>query len=67
MYWGQFDTVEWRRSSLCDGGSCVEIAYGGADLIAVRDSGDPDGVITCPHAGWRDFVAKVKNGAYDFA
>jgi hypothetical protein len=66
VYRGQFDTVEWRRSSLCDGGSCVEIAYGDGDVIAVRDSEDPGGVVTCTRGEWRDFVIKVKNDAYDF-
>lgn len=63
----QFDTVEWRSSSSCENGACVEVAFAGDDVIAVRDSEDPHGVVTFGLGHWRDFVAKVKRGAFEFA
>ncbi len=66
MDWGEFDTVDWRRSSLCDGGSCVEVAFTPDEMIAVRDSGDPDAAVTFGHGEWLNFVARVKGGAFQF-
>ena len=60
------DNVNWQRSGFCDGGACVEIAFVGDDAIAVRDSDDPHGVVTFGLGDWRDFVAKVKSGAFEF-
>ena len=55
----------WRKSTYSNnGGSCVEVALGARDLVAVRDSKDPDGpeLAFTPHA-WRAFAAQVKTGA----
>ena len=57
---------KWHRTSRsCDGGSCVEVAWLG-EMIAVRDSKQPDGpIITCEPSEWRQFVKKIKNGTFD--
>ena len=55
----------WRKSTYStNGGSCVEVALGARDLVAVRDSEDPDGpeLAFTPRA-WRSFAAQVKTGA----
>ena len=55
----------WRKSTYSNnGGSCVEVALGARDLVAVRDSEDPDGPERAftPRA-WRSFAAQVKTGA----
>ncbi|HEY3953480.1 MAG TPA: DUF397 domain-containing protein [Streptosporangiaceae bacterium] len=66
------DTIEprWRKASYSGngGGSCVEVAGNLPDVVAVRDSKNPDGpkLIVSP-AGWRTFMASVKAGRYDLA
>ena len=65
MAGGRPDTLEWRRSISCESGACVEVASLG-ELIAVRDSRNPDGVIlTFRHSAWRDFIADVRAGEYE--
>lgn len=64
----------WRKSSHSgQNGSCVEVTAVSADLaygqvIAVRDSKDPDGpsLILAP-GQWHAFTAKVKRGQFDLA
>ena len=56
------DAPNWRHSSFCNGGTCVEIAVQG-DLVAVRVSGSPDGhVLTFPASSWQRFVADIESG-----
>jgi hypothetical protein len=54
----------WRRSRRCDSSACVEVAQvpGG---FAVRDSTQPDAVLSFPAAQWKTFVAGVRNGDFD--
>lgn len=59
--------MEWHRSSaFCENGACVEVAFEG-DVVAVRDSGDPEIMIKFGCDEWRGFVAKVKSGAFTLA
>jgi Domain of unknown function (DUF397) len=54
------DGLEWRRSSRCNGGACVEVAAW-ADRVFVRNSGDPDGpVLVLDWTRWADFVSRVQ-------
>ncbi|MFF4529690.1 DUF397 domain-containing protein [Streptomyces sp. NPDC001407] len=47
-----------------NGGDCVEIGEGLADVIAVRDSKDADGrALTFERAAWTDFIDRVKTVA----
>ncbi|WP_424536628.1 DUF397 domain-containing protein [Sphaerisporangium viridialbum] len=60
--------AEWRKSthSSGDGNDCVEVATNLSDVIAVRDSKNPDGpklVFTQPE--WRAFIAGVKGRDFD--
>ena len=52
--------AEWRSSSRCEGGACIEAAaQDGAVLL--RNSADPDGVILpFTLAAWGDLTARVK-------
>ena len=52
----------WRKSSWSlANGNCVEVAGLSGDLIGVRDSGHPRGdVLRFSQAGWRDFLAAVR-------
>lgn len=54
------DGLEWRRSSRCNGGTCVEVAAW-ADLVYVRNSADPKGsMLVLSRARWADLIARVK-------
>lgn len=62
---GRLDAAEWRHSSSCNGGNCLEVAPMG-NLIAVRDSANADGVILAfSGSRWRDFIADVKAGRFE--
>jgi hypothetical protein len=55
--------VEWR-SSKCDAGACVEFAELDA-VVLIRDSADPGTSLAFGHDLWRDFVSRVRAGAFD--
>jgi hypothetical protein len=62
--------LAWRTSSYSgtQGGNCVEVAgYGG--LILIRDTKDHGhgAVHRVTAAGWRAFLAGVRNGEFDRA
>lgn len=51
---------EWRTSSWCEGGACVEAAAQD-DAILLRSSVDPDGpVLAFTQAAWRDLIAGIR-------
>ena len=56
---------QWRRSSKCTGGTCVEVAVVDGQFL-VRDGKNP---ALAPHsfsgAEWSAFVAGVKAGEFD--
>lgn len=54
--------VTWRKSSYStNGGDCIEIGEGLADVVAVRDSKDVDGqTLTFTPTAWADFIARIK-------
>lgn len=57
-------TLNWRRSSKCDAGSCVEVARtpGG---VAVRDSKDGDGpMLQFEECAWSAFLSGVRAGEF---
>lgn len=53
--------MDWRTSSYCYAGSCLEIT-GTADLgVLVRDSKDPDGpVLSFSADAWAEFLSWMK-------
>jgi hypothetical protein len=56
--------VQWKRSSRCDTGSCVEVAFDG-DSVMLRQSASPDGLIlSFTRAEWLAFIAGVKNDEF---
>lgn len=58
----------WRKSSHSgsNGGTCIEVASVGADVVAVRDSKDPDGPrLAFPAGQWQAFTDRIKAGAFD--
>jgi hypothetical protein len=55
--------LEWRRSSQCNGGTCVEVAAQD-DAIVVRSSADPDGAtLEFSRGSWREWTSGAKQGA----
>lgn len=62
------DNVTWRKSSYSgsNGGNCVEVAALPGNVLAVRDSKNPDGpVLTFSRAEWRTFTTTLKTGPLD--
>ena len=58
----------WRKSSYSnqDGGECVEVSDGFADVVPLRDSKAPQGpALVFPAADWTAFVTAVKAGGLD--
>lgn len=50
----------WRRSTLCSGGTCVEVAITSEEVM-VRDRANPDVVLRLSPWVWRIFIAGIKN------
>ncbi|GAB2613255.1 hypothetical protein Aab01nite_69310 [Paractinoplanes abujensis] len=63
---GEVVSPQWRRSSRCTGGNCVEVAKVEGGYL-IRDSKNPD---LAPHsfteAEWQAFVAGVKADDFTF-
>jgi Domain of unknown function (DUF397) len=58
------DGVQWRRSSRCNGGSCVEVSADGGK-VRVRNSTDPAGaVLEIGRAGWQAFLVELREGHF---
>jgi hypothetical protein len=58
--------LNWRHSSFCNGGDCVEIAAS-EGLVAIRSSGTPDGqALTFPARSWQQFIEEVKRGELNY-
>lgn len=64
----------WRKSSLCNGGGCVEVAMvvdistdsaeGGDEVFLMRSSRDPEGqTLRFTPEQWEEFVVRVKEEA----
>ncbi|MFE2447660.1 DUF397 domain-containing protein [Streptomyces melanosporofaciens] len=57
--------IAWRKSSYSgDAGNCVNVAAHG-NGIALRESDDPDIVLTTTPAALRAFIRGAKDGAFD--
>lgn len=61
-------TVEWRKTSRCQGSStCVEIAVTGRKSVIVRDGkrriGGP--ILEFSAAEWSTFVERITSGRFD--
>jgi hypothetical protein len=56
---------QWRKSSRCGTGACVEVATGDT-VVGMRDSKDPHSpALSFSHAEWRVFIDGVKDGNFD--
>jgi hypothetical protein len=55
----------WRKSTRSggNGGNCVEVADNLPDIVALRDSKDPNGpVLTFSSASWTAFIVTTRGG-----
>lgn len=60
--------AEWRKSSYSggNGGTCVEVARNIPNVVAIRDSKNPDGpALVFSAADWQGFMASIKTGRLD--
>jgi len=58
------NATQWRRSTFCSSGGCVEVARDGADVV-VRNSTDGDKVVAFTPDAWTDFVEALRDGEFD--
>jgi uncharacterized protein DUF397 len=56
---------EYKTSSFCSGGDCVEVGMRHDGVVAVRDTKDRSRELTFSSQEWAAFVAEVKSGAFD--
>ncbi len=56
----------WLRGTWCESGAAVEVAATG-DTVVVRSSANPDDPsVTLSCDEWQEFLAGVKEGAFDY-
>jgi hypothetical protein len=58
--------VDWRKASYSsnNGGNCVEVARNLPNVVAVRDSKDPNGPALILSADqWAGFISRIRSGA----
>jgi hypothetical protein len=59
-------STDWRRSSFCASGACIEVAKVDQSYVLLRDSKDPDGpVLTFDQDEWDAFVAGIRAGEFN--
>lgn len=56
--------LNWRRSSFCWSGECVEVAIADGEVL-VKDSTRLHGIQRYTADEWRSFVRAVKSGELD--
>lgn len=56
--------MSWTKSSFCYESGCVEVDVA-ADEIRVRDSTNPDVVVTHSPESWVEFLKGVRNGEFE--
>ncbi|MBU7598202.1 DUF397 domain-containing protein [Streptomyces sp. P38-E01] len=57
--------LEWIRASGDPSQECFEVAAGEGGLIHIRQSDEPERIVTTTRAKWRAFVLGVHNDEFD--
>lgn len=60
--------LTWTRAAPADAegpGPWIEIAYGGGDLVHLRETSDPGTVVTTTRTKWEAFTQGVRAGEFD--
>ena len=60
----QHMAADYKTSSFCSGGDCVEVGMRHGGAVAVRDTKDRSQELVFSSQEWEMFVAAVKSGAY---
>jgi hypothetical protein len=55
----------WRISSACVSGECVEVRRNPDGTVSIRNSTDPDRILTVTGAEWEMFRAGVAAGEFN--
>lgn len=55
--------LNWRKSSRCDAGSCVEVAHSGG-VVGVRNSTKPDVHLHFDGESWRNLLREIRGGQH---
>ncbi|AUY50164.1 DUF397 domain-containing protein [Streptomyces sp. CB01881] len=61
-------SISWQKSSYSDaegGNNCLEVAPGTGDARHLRESDDPDVIVTTTTTKLRAFILGAKAGAFD--
>ena len=59
--------TQFKTSSFCSGGNCVEVRLAPGNTVTVRDTKDWTFELNFTPEEWTAFVAGVKNGEFDIA
>ncbi|MDB1087907.1 DUF397 domain-containing protein [Streptomyces sp. ACA25] len=61
------ERLSWVRAEVEDGSDehCFEIAAGEGDLIHIRQTDEPDKIVTTTRVKWDAFVLGVRNNEFD--
>ncbi|UGY92851.1 DUF397 domain-containing protein [Streptomyces gobiensis] len=60
-----WNDLNWIRASDNPDEECIEVAAGEGDLIHIRQTDDPENVVTTTQAKWKAFVLGVQNDEFD--
>ena len=61
----QHTAAEYKTSSFCSGGDCVEVGMLQEGVVAVRDTKDRSRELRFSSQEWAAFVAGIKRGTFD--
>lgn len=63
---------DWKRSSYCDGGHCVEVSLTASvgprtkpSVVGIRNSRSPSTEVYFTTEDWNEFIKGVKAGEFD--
>ena len=59
------DQLNWRTSSFCSNGACVEIAVTDDSVLVADSKESRRQALVYTKEEWRDFIAGVKGGEFD--
>jgi hypothetical protein len=63
MMEAQHEDLQWRRSSACESGGCLEMAQSG-EAVLIRKSDAPEEVLSVSRLEWSAFLAGVRSGDF---
>jgi hypothetical protein len=59
--------IDYRISSFCSSGGCVEVGHAPTGAVVIRDSKDPlrSVAITVSGGAWSSFLGGIRGGNFD--